>query len=204
MHGRMRRSGVPTRTSPRARPSQVKNAQGFSVGYFGTYKVRHPPLGPHHPLIAVSCLVFTPCRLESRNRGHTYEAGSRTPSLPRRPPARQPAEPRTPAPSPQVVNNTQANELYVLYQCPVDAPPRDQFPEGTKFFQVPLTSVSIPETVPFAFLVREHARNPVRRAQRSHAAPAGAAEMLCAAMRAPRATSSAAAALPPARRRSSA
>ena len=117
-------------------------------------------------------------------------------------PARRPARRAARTPSSQVVNNTQANELYVLYQCPVDAPPRDQFPEGTKFFQVPLTSVSIPETVPFAFLVREHARNPVRRAQRSHAAPAGTAEMLCAAMRAPRASSSAAAALPPARRRS--
>lgn len=69
--------------------TEVKNAQGFSVDYFGTYKV---------------------------------------------------------------VNNTMANELYVLYQCPVASPPRDQFPEGTKFFQVPLTSVSIPETVPFAFL----------------------------------------------------
>ena len=59
----------------------------------------------------------------------------------------------TPPPAPQVVNNTIADELYVLYQCGAGAPPRGAFPEGTGFFQVPLTSISAPETVPYAFLV---------------------------------------------------
>jgi hypothetical protein len=51
------------------------------------------------------------------------------------------------------VNNTIAGEVYVLYQCGADAPPAASFPEGTKFFNIPLTSVSAPETVPYAFLV---------------------------------------------------
>lgn len=53
-----------------------------------------------------------------------------------------------------MVNNTIAGELYVLFQCGASAPPTDDFPEGTKFFKVPLTSVSAPETVPYAFMVR--------------------------------------------------
>jgi hypothetical protein len=61
---------------------------------------------------------------------------------------------QTRTPALQVVNNTIADEVYVLYQCGAGAPPRAAFPEGTKFFQVPLTSISAPETVPYAFLVR--------------------------------------------------
>lgn len=52
-----------------------------------------------------------------------------------------------------MVNNTIAGEVYVLYQCGADAPPRSDFPVGTKFFLVPLTSLSAPETVPYAFVV---------------------------------------------------
>ena len=58
----------------------------------------------------------------------------------------------------KVVNNSIAGEVYVLYQCVTQQPPVSDFPPGTRFFQVPLTSVSSPETVPFAFMVRRRAR----------------------------------------------
>lgn len=54
----------------------------------------------------------------------------------------------------QLVNNSIAEELYVLYQCGADAPAPADFPPGTKFFQIPLVSVVVPETVPYAALVR--------------------------------------------------
>lgn len=55
-------------------------------------------------------------------------------------------------PTYKVVNNTIADEVYVLFQCGADAPPEADFPEGTKFFRVPLTSISAPETVPYSFV----------------------------------------------------
>lgn len=55
-------------------------------------------------------------------------------------------------PTYKVVHNNIVNESYVLYQCGVQPPAASSFPNGTKFFQIPLTSVSAPETVPFAFL----------------------------------------------------
>ncbi|GAB4819434.1 hypothetical protein N2152v2_006480 [Parachlorella kessleri] len=53
-------------------------------------------------------------------------------------------------PTYKVVNNSIAGELYVLYQCGAGEPSHDQFPAGTKFFQVPLVSISVPETIPYA------------------------------------------------------
>lgn len=52
----------------------------------------------------------------------------------------------------KVVSNHIANETYVLYQCETPAPSANLFPNGTKFFKIPLVSISAPETVPFAFL----------------------------------------------------
>jgi hypothetical protein len=57
-----------------------------------------------------------------------------------------------------VVNNTIAGEVYVLYQCGAAVPAADQLPEGAKLFEVPLTSVSAPETVPYAFVVSSSRR----------------------------------------------
>jgi hypothetical protein len=54
---------------------------------------------------------------------------------------------------PQVVTNTYANETYVLYQCGGTRPSANAVP-GAKIFAIPLTSVSVPDTVPYAFLVR--------------------------------------------------
>ncbi|PRW56963.1 flagellar associated [Chlorella sorokiniana] len=55
-------------------------------------------------------------------------------------------------PSYKVVTNSIAGETYVLSQCGAQVPPASQFPEGTKFFTVPLVSLSAPETVPYAFV----------------------------------------------------
>lgn len=52
----------------------------------------------------------------------------------------------------KVVTNTIANETYVLVQCGATPPPADAIPAGAKVFQVPLTSLSAPETVPYAFV----------------------------------------------------
>lgn len=52
----------------------------------------------------------------------------------------------------KVVTNNIVNETYVLYQCGAQLPTTSQFPKGTKFFEIPLTKVSAPETVPYAFI----------------------------------------------------
>lgn len=54
----------------------------------------------------------------------------------------------------QVVTNLYVNETYVLYQCGTARPSADMVPTGSKFFEIPLTSVSVIETVPYAYLVR--------------------------------------------------
>ena len=53
----------------------------------------------------------------------------------------------------KVVINTYVNETYVLYQCGAPAPPKSAFPASTKIFEIPLTAVSVTDTVPFAFIV---------------------------------------------------
>lgn len=56
----------------------------------------------------------------------------------------------------QVVTNLYVNETYVLYQCGTGRPAADVVPEGSKFFEIPLTSVSVIETVPYAYMVGAH------------------------------------------------
>ena len=51
-----------------------------------------------------------------------------------------------------MVDNTLTGEQYLLYQCGTAAPGANL--AGGKTFQIPLTSVSVPDTVPYAFLVR--------------------------------------------------
>ena len=53
----------------------------------------------------------------------------------------------------QVVTNLHVNETYILYQCGTDRPSADMVPAGSKFFEIPLTSVTVLETVPYAYLV---------------------------------------------------
>lgn len=52
----------------------------------------------------------------------------------------------------KIVENRISNITYVLYECGTDRPSADQVPAGSVFFQVPLTSVSVAETVPYAYL----------------------------------------------------
>lgn len=54
----------------------------------------------------------------------------------------------------QIVNNTEAGEVYVLYQCGTEPPANSSIPEGAKVFSIPLTSVVVPDTTAYAFLVR--------------------------------------------------
>ncbi len=54
----------------------------------------------------------------------------------------------------QIVTNLYVNETYVLYQCGTTAPDADVVPAGSKFFEIPLTSVTVVETIPYAYLVR--------------------------------------------------
>ena len=44
----------------------------------------------------------------------------------------------------------------MLYQCGTGRPSADVVPEGSKFFEIPLTSVSVIETVPYAYMVNTH------------------------------------------------
>ena len=54
----------------------------------------------------------------------------------------------------KVAENKLADESYVLYQCGTDKPDVSAtgVPKGAKFFEIPLTSLSVPETVPYAFV----------------------------------------------------
>ena len=53
----------------------------------------------------------------------------------------------------QIVTNLYVNETYILYQCGTTPPAADLVPSGSKFFEIPLTSVALVETIPYAYLV---------------------------------------------------
>ena len=53
----------------------------------------------------------------------------------------------------KVVENRVSNVTYVLYECGTDRPePSEVAAENPVYFQIPLTSVSVSETVPYAYL----------------------------------------------------
>lgn len=52
----------------------------------------------------------------------------------------------------QIVSNNLTGEEYVLYQCGTAKPTLNVL--GGKVFEIPLTRVAVPDTVPYAFLVR--------------------------------------------------
>lgn len=52
----------------------------------------------------------------------------------------------------KVATNLVANETYVLYQCGTPKPDASAFPAGVKFFSIPLSSVSSPDSTSGAFL----------------------------------------------------
>ena len=51
------------------------------------------------------------------------------------------------------MTNLFVNETYILYQCGTTRPTADVVPAGSKFFEIPLTSVTVLETIPYAYLV---------------------------------------------------
>lgn len=67
------------------------------------------------------------------------------------------SHPQTRLPCAQIVNNSRAGELYLLYQCgtpnPQTANTELDLPPGTKVFEVPLVSVAVTDTNPAGFLV---------------------------------------------------
>ena len=64
-------------------------------------------------------------------------------------PARQ--QPQCVCCSPQTVTNSLVNNTYLLYQCGTLPPAGVN--GAANAFEIPLTSVSVPDTVPYAFLV---------------------------------------------------
>lgn len=52
----------------------------------------------------------------------------------------------------KLVRNSIVNETYVLVQCGAPPPPAAALPAGAKVFEVPLSAVSVPGTVPLAFM----------------------------------------------------
>lgn len=58
----------------------------------------------------------------------------------------------------QIVNNTRAGEVYLLYQCGTPNPQASNteldLPPNTKVFEVPLVSVAVTDSNAAAFLVR--------------------------------------------------
>ena len=52
----------------------------------------------------------------------------------------------------KIVTDSIANLTYVLVQCGAAPPPQDKIPAGATVFQIPLTSISATETVPYAYL----------------------------------------------------
>ena len=81
--------------------------------------------------------------------------------------------------SPQAVTNKLVNDTYLLYQCGT-TPPAVQ--NGGNLFEIPLTSVSVPDTVPYAFLVRARRQGPGSCASslcRDAASTHSVAKLLC-------------------------
>ncbi len=105
--------------------SQVTNAIGFDVTYTGNLKVVMMDMLVHSMLCIMSYCVTRA----------------------------SPAPIITPITSSQIVNNTEAGEVYVLYQCGTPPPDKNSIPAGAKVFSIPLTSVVVPDTTAYAFVV---------------------------------------------------
>ena len=111
---------------------QVSVSTDFGVQYHPEYKVRCAVVCPaealHPCLSALSGLPVTACR--------DNPAASRVANFS----------------VAQIVSNAVAGEEYLLYQCGTAKPAVNVV--GGKVFQIPLTRVAVPDTVPYAFLVR--------------------------------------------------
>ena len=116
------------------------------------------PWSTSPPTRQAGCLICAVWEVISRAccriTRHLLPPSQRPIPAPSRPPPHPSSLPANPRHATQVVTNSIAIETYVLSQCGAQVPPASQFPEGTKFFTVPLVSLSAPETVPYAFVVR--------------------------------------------------
>lgn len=79
----------------------------------------------------------------------------------------------------KIVKNSIANQTYVLLQCGAPEPRLDTIPPGATVFQVPLTSVSVPDTVPYAFLEVLGLQDRVSSVSQYVTSPCGEALLSC-------------------------
>lgn len=79
----------------------------------------------------------------------------------------------------KIVKNLYVNETYVLYQCGTTPPASDLVPAGSKFFQIPLTSVTVVETVPYAYLQALNVTDRVYSVSADTVAPCGQLQVAC-------------------------
>ena len=79
----------------------------------------------------------------------------------------------------KIVKNNIANETYVLYPCGALPPSEESIPAGAKKIQIPLTSLSAPETVPYAFVELLGLEDRVRDVSSFVTAPCGQKILSC-------------------------
>ncbi|KAL0043795.1 hypothetical protein WJX82_001269 [Trebouxia sp. C0006] len=79
----------------------------------------------------------------------------------------------------KIVTNLYVNETYVLYQCGTTAPDADVVPAGSKFFEIPLTSVTVVETIPYAYLQALNVTDRVYSVSADTVAPCGQLQVAC-------------------------
>ncbi|DBA71969.1 hypothetical protein WJX79_005778 [Trebouxia sp. C0005] len=79
----------------------------------------------------------------------------------------------------KIVTNLYVNETYVLYQCGTTPPTADMVPAGSKFFQIPLTSVTVVETIPYAYLQALNVTDRVFSVSSDTVAPCGQLQVAC-------------------------
>mmetsp|Transcript_1782 Transcript_1782/g.5178 ORF Transcript_1782/g.5178 Transcript_1782/m.5178 type:complete len:532 (+) Transcript_1782:252-1847(+) len=76
------------------------------------------------------------------------------------------------------VTNTLTNETYILYQCG-GTPPSGSATQGARLFQIPLTSLTLPDTVPYAFLDILNVTDRVQSVSSFSVAPCAQKEVSC-------------------------
>ncbi|KAL3130726.1 hypothetical protein ABBQ38_000073 [Trebouxia sp. C0009 RCD-2024] len=79
----------------------------------------------------------------------------------------------------KVVTNLYVNETYILYQCGTARPTIDVVPAGSKFFEIPLTSVTVLDDTPYAYLDALNAIDRVYSTSSYTVAPCGQLQVAC-------------------------
>eukprot|EP00891_Asterochloris_glomerata_P001563 jgi/Astpho2/1563/Aster-x1015 len=79
----------------------------------------------------------------------------------------------------KLVNNSVAEEIYVLYQCGTPAPSKAQFAKGAKFFPIPLKTVIASDNTSYAFLDVLNVTDRVVSTSNATTSPCGQLLTLC-------------------------